>query len=250
MNPSSAMPWKPRYAQPCAKAVRYAPALSSSVQVGKTKVFLRAGQLADLDAMRAEKLNSAARVIQRGVRTCLLRRRFLLLRAGAVKAQSLWRGTIEPLILCRDSISPMPSCTKATTSGSADHLGGVEGARGQRLQDKIQMAHSAAHLRSPPLLPSAGKKARRLAEEMRRQQAATRIQKWVRRDIARRRYVAQRKSATTIQAAARGMAARKRYAEMRRQKAAVKLQVLRTILLLSTSTRLAGGGLSLSPCCS
>jgi len=70
------------------------------VQVGKTKVFLRAGQLADLDAMRGEKLNSAARVIQRGVRTCLLRRRFLLMRAGAVKAQSIWRGNLQkPCIL-------------------------------------------------------------------------------------------------------------------------------------------------------
>lgn len=68
--------------------------LLHAAQVGKSKVFLRAGQLADLDAMRAEKLNSAARVIQRGVRTCLLRRRFLLMRAGAIKAQALWRGDL------------------------------------------------------------------------------------------------------------------------------------------------------------
>ncbi|XP_039063944.1 myosin-9-like [Hibiscus syriacus] len=33
-------------------------------QIGITKVFLRAGQMAELDAKRAEVLNSAAKIIQ------------------------------------------------------------------------------------------------------------------------------------------------------------------------------------------
>jgi len=85
---------------------------------------------------------------------------------------------------------------------------------------------------------------------MRRQQAAVRIQKWVRRDVARRHYLAQRKSAITIQSAARGMAARKRYSEMRRQKAAVQLQVWHAASFGKGTTRPPGTFLSPSGCCS
>ncbi|XP_009411029.3 myosin-11-like [Musa acuminata AAA Group] len=60
-------------------------------QIGKTKVFLRAGQMAELDARRAEVLNSAAKTIQNQIRTYILRKQFIALRNATIDVQSLWR---------------------------------------------------------------------------------------------------------------------------------------------------------------
>ncbi|CAL9151955.1 unnamed protein product [Musa hybrid cultivar] len=60
-------------------------------QIGKTKVFLRAGQMAELDARRAEVLNSAAKTIQNQIRTHILRKQFIALRKATIYVQSLWR---------------------------------------------------------------------------------------------------------------------------------------------------------------
>ncbi|KAL2229130.1 UNVERIFIED_CONTAM: Myosin-17 [Sesamum indicum] len=61
-------------------------------QLGKTKVFLRAGQMAELDARRAEVLGNAARTIQRQIRTYIARKDFILLRQAAIQLQSCWRA--------------------------------------------------------------------------------------------------------------------------------------------------------------
>ncbi|XP_057549511.1 myosin-6-like isoform X2 [Amaranthus tricolor] len=63
-------------------------------QIGKTKVFLRAGQMADLDARRTEVLGRSASIIQRKVRSYLARRSFILLRRSAVHIQALCRGQL------------------------------------------------------------------------------------------------------------------------------------------------------------
>ncbi|KAK6775411.1 hypothetical protein RDI58_026412 [Solanum bulbocastanum] len=63
-------------------------------QIGKTKVFLRAGQMAELDARRAEVLNNAAKVLQRRIRTHIARNQFLALRKAAISLQSLCRGKL------------------------------------------------------------------------------------------------------------------------------------------------------------
>ncbi|CAL9755177.1 unnamed protein product [Musa acuminata subsp. burmannicoides] len=60
-------------------------------QIGKTKVFLRAGQMAELDARRAEVLNTAAKTIQNQIRTHILRKQFIALRKATIYVQSLWR---------------------------------------------------------------------------------------------------------------------------------------------------------------
>ncbi|KAG8376188.1 hypothetical protein BUALT_Bualt09G0037200 [Buddleja alternifolia] len=61
-------------------------------QLGKTKVFLRAGQMAELDSRRAEVLGNAARTIQRQIRTYISRKEFVLLRKAAIQLQSCWRA--------------------------------------------------------------------------------------------------------------------------------------------------------------
>ncbi|KAM1743039.1 hypothetical protein ACFX12_012967 [Malus domestica] len=63
-------------------------------QVGKTKVFLRAGQMAELDAYRSEVLGRSASVIQRKVRSYLCRKKFVLLRLSAIQIQGLCRGQV------------------------------------------------------------------------------------------------------------------------------------------------------------
>ncbi|KAK7329658.1 hypothetical protein VNO77_23831 [Canavalia gladiata] len=63
-------------------------------QIGKTKVFLRAGQMAELDARRAEVLGNAARIIQRQIRTHIARKEFIELRQAAICLQSNLRGIL------------------------------------------------------------------------------------------------------------------------------------------------------------
>ncbi|MED6221447.1 hypothetical protein PIB30_054772 [Stylosanthes scabra] len=63
-------------------------------QLGRTKVFLRAGQIGILDSRRAEVLDNAAKRIQRRLRTFILHREFISLRAAAVSIQSCCRGCI------------------------------------------------------------------------------------------------------------------------------------------------------------
>ncbi|KAG2302442.1 hypothetical protein Bca52824_031093 [Brassica carinata] len=64
-------------------------------QIGKTKIFLRAGQMAELDARRALVLSGAAKKIQRRVRTHQARRRFILLREATISLQALCRGRLS-----------------------------------------------------------------------------------------------------------------------------------------------------------
>ncbi|GMH17584.1 hypothetical protein Nepgr_019425 [Nepenthes gracilis] len=60
-------------------------------QIGRTKVFLRAGQMAELDTRRAEVLGNAARTIQRRVRTYIARKEFVSMRESAIRLQALCR---------------------------------------------------------------------------------------------------------------------------------------------------------------
>ncbi|XP_051129852.1 myosin-6-like isoform X2 [Andrographis paniculata] len=63
-------------------------------QVGKTKVFLRAGQMAELDSLRSKVLGRSASVIQRKVRSYLARKKFIALRISAIDIQMICRGQI------------------------------------------------------------------------------------------------------------------------------------------------------------
>jgi myosin-5 len=63
--------------------------------MGKTKVFLRAGQMAELDARRAEVLAKAARLIQRQIRTHLARKEFITMKKATIRIQKIWRGRIS-----------------------------------------------------------------------------------------------------------------------------------------------------------
>ncbi|KAM7507421.1 hypothetical protein LguiA_017874 [Lonicera macranthoides] len=61
-------------------------------QLGKTKVFLRAGQIGVLDSRRAEVLDSAAKRIQGRLRTFIARRDFISKLAASISLQAYCRG--------------------------------------------------------------------------------------------------------------------------------------------------------------
>lgn len=61
-------------------------------QIGKTKVFLRAGQMAELDSVRNQVLGKSASKIQRKYRAYAARKSFLLSRTSAIQIQALCRG--------------------------------------------------------------------------------------------------------------------------------------------------------------
>ncbi|KAK7245275.1 hypothetical protein RIF29_40114 [Crotalaria pallida] len=63
-------------------------------QIGKTKVFLRAGQMAELDTRRSEILGKSASIIQRKARSYLARRSFISVRLSAVHIQAACRGQL------------------------------------------------------------------------------------------------------------------------------------------------------------
>ncbi|CAA0823245.1 Myosin-12 [Striga hermonthica] len=63
-------------------------------QIGKSKVFLRAGQMAELDARRAEVLAHAAKRIQRQIRTHLTRKEFIILCKATINIQKFWRARL------------------------------------------------------------------------------------------------------------------------------------------------------------
>uniref|UniRef100_A0A0E0P479 Myosin motor domain-containing protein n=2 Tax=Oryza rufipogon TaxID=4529 RepID=A0A0E0P479_ORYRU len=63
-------------------------------QIGKTKVFLRAGQMAELDALRTEILGLSAKKIQTKVRSHVARKKYVMLQHFATQLQAVCRGTI------------------------------------------------------------------------------------------------------------------------------------------------------------
>ncbi|ONM53016.1 Myosin-6 [Zea mays] len=172
-------------------------------QIGKTKVFLRAGQMAELDAMRTEVLGCSASKIQRKVRSYLARKKFIQLRISATHLQAICRGQIARHYyddLRREAASLtiqtcyrmyfarknyINLCTASTTIQS--------GLRGMAARKKLQFRQHT--------------------------KAAVTIQSFWRSYVARSRFMSLKKAAIATQCAWRGRVARK---ELRKLKMAAK----------------------------
>lgn len=61
-------------------------------QFGKTKIFFRAGQVAYLEKLRADKLRAACIRIQKTIRCWLARKKYLRMRDAAITIQRFTRG--------------------------------------------------------------------------------------------------------------------------------------------------------------
>ncbi|XP_027368060.1 myosin-9 [Abrus precatorius] len=63
-------------------------------QIGETQIFLRAGQMAELDARRACLLSNSATVIQKQIKTHFSQKTYIALRKSSVFVQSICRGEL------------------------------------------------------------------------------------------------------------------------------------------------------------
>uniref|UniRef100_A0A453Q2S2 Myosin motor domain-containing protein n=1 Tax=Aegilops tauschii subsp. strangulata TaxID=200361 RepID=A0A453Q2S2_AEGTS len=172
-------------------------------QVGKTKVFLRSGQMAELDARRNEVLGRSANLIQRKVRSFLAKKSFIALRRSAVQIQTVCRGELARRVyqgLRREAASlkiqtryRMHNARKAYTELSASALTIQSSLRGMAARKEI-------HFR-------------------RQTRAAIIIQTRCRQFLARLDYSRTRKAAITTQCFWRGKVARK---ELRKLKLAAR----------------------------
>ena len=63
-------------------------------QNGKTKIFFRAGMLAALETLRADRLNAMVTVVQKNMRRHMCMKRYREMRVAAVRIQTWWRGIL------------------------------------------------------------------------------------------------------------------------------------------------------------
>lgn len=61
-------------------------------QVGLTKLFFRAGMLAYLEGLRADRLNHLVTLVQKNLRRQIASRHYKAMKVSSVQIQSWWRG--------------------------------------------------------------------------------------------------------------------------------------------------------------
>ncbi|XP_059432399.1 myosin-6-like isoform X3 [Corylus avellana] len=172
-------------------------------QIGKTKIFLRAGQMAELDAHRSEVLGRSASIIQRKVRSYLARKSFVLLRRSVIQIQAACRGQLTRQI----------------------YEGMRREASSMMIQRDLRMflarkAYKELHSSAVSIQTGMRGMAARIELRFRRQtRAAIILQSQCRKFLARLHYMEIKKAAITTQCAWRGRVARK---ELRNLKMAAR----------------------------
>jgi len=63
-------------------------------QNGKTKIFFRAGMLAALETLRADRLNGMVTVVQKNMRRHMAMKRYREMRVATIRIQTWWRGIL------------------------------------------------------------------------------------------------------------------------------------------------------------
>ncbi|XP_047336364.1 myosin-6-like [Impatiens glandulifera] len=162
-------------------------------QIGKTKVFLRAGQMADLDARRTDVLGKSASIIQRKVLSYMARKRYMALSLSAICIQSVCRGE-----LARQTYSDM---RREVSSVIIQKNLRMHVAR----KAYQKLCSSAVSIQ----VGMCGMAARNELLLRRQTKAATIIQKHCQKHLARLKYTMLKKSAIATQCAWRGRVARK-----------------------------------------
>uniref|UniRef100_A0ACD5YBY9 Uncharacterized protein n=1 Tax=Avena sativa TaxID=4498 RepID=A0ACD5YBY9_AVESA len=172
-------------------------------QIGKTKVFLRAGQMAELDALRTEVLGISAKKIQTKVRSFLSRKKYVQLRICATQLEAVCRGTLARR--CYENLRRQAAALKIQTRHRMRH-------------ERIKYRHLSS---ASTTIQSGlrGMAARNKLRFFRQTKAAVIIQSQCRCHLARSRYLRLIKSTITYQCAWRGKVARK---ELRTLKMAAK----------------------------
>ncbi|KAL2236439.1 UNVERIFIED_CONTAM: Myosin-9 [Sesamum indicum] len=163
--------------------------------IGQTKVFLRAGQMAELDARRVQELGNAANIVQAEIRSDIARRRFVALRNAAISMQSVCRGLSNTFLLVESS--PLYA---------------------------MQPVAYTFNLDSPFFFLLLVVLARKFYKEMRRESAALKIQTKVRGHLSKKSYTGLKQSVIVLQTGMRTMAACNSFRYRKRCKKATVIQ--------------------------
>ncbi|KAM0920055.1 hypothetical protein ACQ4PT_007723 [Festuca glaucescens] len=172
-------------------------------QIGKTKVFLRAGQMAELDALRTEVLGISAKKIQTKVRSFMSRKKYVQMRICATQLEAVCRGTLARRYY--ENLRRQAAALKIQTRY-----------RMRQERNKYRDLWSASTTIQSGLR---GMAARNKLRFFRKTKAAVIIQSQCRCHLARSRYVRLMKATIKTQCAWRGKMARR---ELRQLKMAAK----------------------------
>lgn len=171
----------------------------SKYQLGNTKIFFKAGLLAQFEKLRSDKLHRSAVMIQKNLRRVYYRKKFLEARDSIVKMQSLARGHVR-----RSLIQKEKEYNAATSVQTA--------IRGFLARRKFRDAQNSCVMLQRAIR---GLQARRNFKQLQLEKSALVIQNSYRGLSARRTFVTQRNSAVTIQSFIRRKLARKEMLQLR-----------------------------------
>eukprot|EP00958_Prasinococcus_capsulatus_P001842 scaffold165_cov265-Prasinococcus_capsulatus_cf.AAC.7 len=172
-------------------------------QLGRSKVFLRAGQMALLDKLRTDVLTAAARRVQAQLRRFLAQRRYDRLRCAALTVQAASRGWQARRLAAALREEAAAVVLQAAARGLL--------CRRRYVRWRAALTRLQARWR--------GIRARRLAAVWRRERAATTVQAVWRGHRVAAQYRRERQASVVVQCAFRRRRAR---AEFRRLKAEAK----------------------------
>jgi myosin heavy subunit len=168
-------------------------------QVGLTKVFFRAGQLAYMEKLRSDKLNGCATMIQKNIRRYLARLRYLRVQKMVVMVQAVARQKV--------AVQQMENLRREKAAVVIQSNWRRYIARKKYLQTRAFIVQIQAAIR--------GISSRKSHQELKRYSAAVKIQKTVRGYLARKKYHTIRNYVIQVQTCVRRKQARKQLVVLR-----------------------------------
>ena len=167
-----------------------------SWQAGKTRVFLRAGQLATLEGARGRRLTQAVLVIQSAWRAREARRELAVARAAATRIAAAWRGHAARKARAAAARDDAAHAIQAAWRARAERRAFLHHVANRRATTVQRYARGwLARMRFRRATQLGRRQAARAAEDAARGAAATRIQAAWRGALARSRVTALRDQA-------------------------------------------------------
>ncbi|KAI8065844.1 P-loop containing nucleoside triphosphate hydrolase protein [Gongronella butleri] len=171
----------------------------SMYQVGRTKLFFRAGQLAYLEKRRADRFNECATLLQKNIRRFVYRSKYVRMRDLALSLQCVLRRKV--------AMADLEARRRARASLIIQTNWRRYAARKQYLARQQFMIHLQAACRTCI--------AKRQLQELARHHAATTIQRLVRGFLARQAFNRQLNLIVSVQACIRRRMATRQFVSLR-----------------------------------
>lgn len=193
--------WKEGPREVCDRILRFMIPGSEQYQLGKTKIFFRAGQLGRLEQLRTEKLKRCVILIQKCMYGAMMRRKYLALRQSTIMVQRSRRAKQEARQLRR--VRDDRSATLIQKNW-----------RGYQARRDLKAKKRAATLVQAQYR---GWSARRKYTHLREETATRTIQRVTRGWLARREYARKLQSIIFIQSCLRRRLARRELLRLRKE---------------------------------